>query len=517
MKYPFDMYRHLLLIDRFYDHPAQLPHVNKYYWHYVWAHLFRLLGLDNTTIFLRAHIIHYVQTLLSTLLVFLASRILIRNLFLSLSPIFINFLAFDAVIVWLVVFATASEGQHLVWMQWYSLTYQITLPITYAMLGALFYLLFERHSVTAKIVVATLFVIGTTIVLTIHSMEFVYFMLYVSVLTLLYADKLMRIAYTHRILTAIAVLFLVAVLYNIKTLVALVSYKMPPILTLLTHNTPEEILGFVRLHGITLLNGVNRAWAAVNLLDYIAIGSAATMVLKHVRERIRHRTPRLRTRIALFLLIASLFVEIPLHVYSAGIASLVTDLYLVNRFYYSALLFIALPAALYYLFTRKDNTRLFTTQGIFVALLLGSIALSKYCDCYRHNLYKNVHALLSAFDERKVGFNLLQPEIDRIGEFVERYKRELPDTAGVTVVSIDDIFFLLPLPPSERYPTIYTREDIAFVLRHVYRLPHVYLPYHWNGTRIDPKAYLKAYRNDPHPQKRLLEVPKAFPPYRAYR
>ena len=97
------------------------------------------------------------------------------------------------------------------------------------------------------------------------------------------------------------------------------------------------------------------------------------------------------------------------------------------------------------------------------------------------------------FDEHAVGFQLSKIQRDRIGKLLEIYakKQDLSKTM------------------------IFAREDMAFVIKHVYGYQNVYLPDHWNGRHIDVNGYLDAYQKYKG-KKILIPVPPDFPDYTPY-
>ncbi len=132
LKYPYDMFTHLQWID---EQSNVTSPERKYIWHYVWAQIFNFFHIDRTHIFLRAQIIHYIQSISIFIMIFYTSKIFIKNLFIKISLNTLNYLGYWSALIWFTVFSTASEYHHQVWILWYSINYQITLPLTLLMAG----------------------------------------------------------------------------------------------------------------------------------------------------------------------------------------------------------------------------------------------------------------------------------------------------------------------------------------------------------------------------------------------
>ena len=117
------MWRDLVFIDDVYR-------INKVVykrelWYLFWADVFHLSSIED--FFIRARIIHIVQTAICLFSVFFFSRVLIRNIFKDINNIHLNYLSYWSALVWLTIYATFSMVTHQVWVMWYSINYQIAL------------------------------------------------------------------------------------------------------------------------------------------------------------------------------------------------------------------------------------------------------------------------------------------------------------------------------------------------------------------------------------------------------
>ncbi len=494
MKYPFDIFRHLLMFDDFYSHPEKIHDPFKPYWHHAWARIFHLFHIDNTQIFFRARLVHAVQVFISFTAVFYFSKILIRNLFHTINPLQANYLAYWATLIWFTIFATFSEGYHLVWIEWYSVTYQITLPLTLLITGWTISLLYETASVRKKMLLFTGIVLVSFVILAIHSMEYIYYLMYLCVLLLVYFDKIAALAKRHfwisfGILSGVVLLF-----WNIHTVVHLVSYREPPLLHYLSFDKLPLLWEKILRDGHFVATRLSRAHASFNelyILSLLLITITAVTVLLRL---LLHKTPIVRPRLLIFVTITSFFVFIPVADITAGIGAILTHVNLVNRFYYSSLLFLAVPVAVFYFLHLAKQDRILIVNMAVAVLLSGTYLYSKYDIGHRQNYYKNIQSIKNAFDERKIGFQLSPEQIETIGRKLTQIKQEHPG----------------------EYYYFYAREDIAFVLKYVYA-QSVYLPKHWNGRGIDVNRYIQAYHHSDKANKILFSVPEGFPDYAPYR
>ena len=188
LKYPYDMFTHLQYIDK-QNIAASMPE-GREVWHYIWAQIFHILHIDRTEIFVRAYIIHYVQSISSFLMLFYFSKVIIRNLFTNISLISLNYLAYWSTLLWFTIFSTVSENYHQVWILWYSINYQISLPLTLFMTGLTISFIFESSLDKTKLIQAVMIILLSYVVLRIHAMEFIYFLMFMSTLILVYIDKI---------------------------------------------------------------------------------------------------------------------------------------------------------------------------------------------------------------------------------------------------------------------------------------------------------------------------------------
>jgi len=511
LRYPYDMIHHLIVIDDFY---IQLTHsiqkftgiwVNniyimiptgeeiapihmarpRYLWHYIWAELFTYLDIDSTQMILRAKIIHVTQTLISLTSVYYFSHVVLRNIFKNIPTHFLQWLSLWSVIIWLSIFATASAFYHQVWMMWYSVNYQITLPLFWYILGLTLVLLLEKTSWKIKLFFILQILLLSRFMLQVHSMEFLYYLMHMAILGFVFLDKIYFFLkkYFYIVIPLIMAIIYMAIRYMPEKplIFNYISFEKLPILY-------EKIMH----EGTILLNGYNRAFASINELMYI-IGLFGGLFLLYQIYILYYQkmNSHINKRMLLFITLTSFFVLIPLYQFSGGLFSVVTYTAVVNRLYYSSSLFVVLPIVAYGMLFRYKNNIL-TINLVLLIVLVSTGVFSKYNPILHHNYYKNIQSMQNSFQEKKVGFNLSQPQIDIIKQKLVSDDRNNQSNKKI------------------RY---YARADIAFVIRYFFH-KEVY----WKGRRTN-LDYIKAHdqnRNNKNYYQILFETPKDFPIYRPY-
>ena len=486
--YPYDVYTHLQWID-IQNNAVSVPKV-RYVWHYVWANIFHFLHIETTQIFLRAYVIHFTQVLTSFFILFYFSRVIIRNLFIKSTPIESNYLAYWATIIWFTVFATYSVNQHQVWILWYSVNYQISLPFTLLITGLSVSLALEHLSLKIKIIYILLILLFSYVILRIHPMEYIYYLMYMGILFLIFIDKFIGLWKKNRYYSIPLTLAAIFILTQLISFAKSSSYHKSSIVNYLSFEKLPELLSKIHTEGRLLVNHLNRASVSINELIYLSLFLIVVMCILVLYRHYKKYPSYVNIRIAIFLLITSFFVLIPLSEFAGGLASIVTYTAVVHRFYYSALLFLVIPGFIFYILTLMKIKNLLLTNLAIVLVLLGVFFYSKYIST-THNYYKNSISIKNAFNKEKMKFNLSNKEIEIIGEKIQYYES---------------------LNNTHKKIMYYARDDIAFVIKFIYRKPVLYYS---RGS----KNYLNSYHS--HKKKEyspiLFKTPKGFPSYVRYK
>ncbi len=478
MRYPYDMWAHLISIDNSYDYTS-IPKVRRV-WHLIWRWIFNSLSISRGDILLRAEIIHTTQTLISFWAIYLFSLVVIRNLYTTIESLHHHYMAYWSTIIWFTIFATFSTYYHHTWIMWYSISYQITLPLFFYITALTLILFLEDNSLLKRLFYLLQIVIISLFILRVHSMEYFYYMLYMSIFLLLFAkETIVLLRKYYYIVIPLVVLFIIFTKLHQGDEARLLSYITNLQFVELYHTIVDE--------GRILVAGANRADASINEMMWVVGFLAIVMILS-----MRNRRPIISLRLFIFIIITSLFITIPLFVFSAGLASLFTKITVVNRIYYSSSLFLLLPISLYYITYRyRNNIWVFNLS--IVSVIIATILYSKSYST-NPNYYANIQSLKQSIFKDKVRFNLSKEQIKTIKEELTKYPKDTPTSPQIL---------------------FWARADIAVVLKYIYH-QNVF----WRGRRASPtKEQFRDYcaSIDPKDIKCVVfETPNEFGEYRAY-
>jgi len=510
LRYPYDMIHHLMVIDDMYMqllHPVSnlvgigsndiyvmIPTGSyeifelarpRFLWHYIWVELFIWFDIDSTQLILRAKIIHVIQTLISLVSMYYFSHVVLRNIFKHIDKDTLKWFSLWSVGIWLTIFATFSVAYHQVWILWYSVNYQITLPLFWYMLGLTLVLVLEETSWKVKLFFILQIIFLSRFMLQVHSMEFLYYFMHIFVFGLVFIDKIYFFVKRYFYMVIPTVLGMVYMIQHYQPEKSLIFQyfsleKLPALYEKIMHE------------GTVLLSGYNRASASINEMMYV-IGLCGGLFLFFQWYVIYYKKEKIfvNIRMLIFITLTSLFVLIPVYQFTGGLFSVITSTMVVNRFYYSASLFVVLPIVVYGILCRY-KIKLFTINIVMFSILIVTGMFSKYNDVLHHNFYKNVVSIQNSFSERKVGFNLSDAQIKRIGQIMKADEKNNKTSK--------EIYY-------------YARADIAFVIKYLYH-KNVY----WEG-RYKNSDYVKIYEQNKYDKDYhsiLFEIPKNFPQYEPF-
>jgi len=479
LRYPYDCFAHLISIDEMYrgiDSSTSIQS-GRLLWHSFWASLFSFFYIESTELILRAKIIFTLQLFITFFSIYYFSKVLLRKLFKEIDTLDLQYLALWSLFIWISIFATHSVNHHLVWSLWYSVNYQITLPLFFYIFALTLVLISEETSLKVKILFIVQIILISFLILRIHPMEFLYYLMYMSLLLTIYLDKVYVFAKKYYYILIPLLLISIYALQYIKVedsnIFSYLSFEKLPLLY-------DAILS-KRHHIVSLLN---RESSAMNELMYLILGLSLLISLHILWILINKQKLNIQLRIYIFVLISTFFLLIPLYPFSAGLFGILARPDVVHRLYYSSSIFIFLPLLSYYL--SKIFHLKFIFVHIFIVLLLMLTALySKYSHNISHNYYKNLQSIKHSLSDNTLDFHLSQAHILAIGKQLQDYETNTKFTAI-------------------KY---YARTDIAFVLKFMYH-KDVY----WESRRANPN-HKKHYQTDNHPNKILFKTPKDFPNY----
>ena len=441
LRYPYDIFAHLIAIDEKYHNLERTTtsiQPGRLLWHTIWAKIFQVFHIESIDFFLRAKIIHVVQTYISFFSIYYFSKVVLRNLFDNIPDTALRYLSLWSVLIWLTIFATFSMHYHLIWTLWYSVSYQITLPLFFYSMALTLVLFLEEVSIIKKIFYFFQILAISLFILKVHPMEFIYYLMYLLTLSLVYSYRILGYVkkYYYVFIIVIGGFIYFVQYFNIEDI---------PLLTYLDSNEIGALYMEMRNIGTMVVRDYNRQEYAINELMYVIFYMGILVIGLLFVDKYQEKK-YINIRLLIFVLLTSLFIFIPQYVMSAGFFALLTKVYVVHRVYFSASLFILLPIFIYYFIVR------FRMRGYFVNITLTFILTavffySKYSTVSGQIYYKNVQSLTSSFSQ-KYSFHFSQDEMQYIADKIKEYEETRP------YKNRDNLYF--------------AREDIAFVIKYIY-------------------------------------------------
>lgn len=349
---PFDMWVHLSIIESI-IHYNNLPEYLLHdvfvvpVWHYAWAYFFRLISVDN--VFTIALVIHRIQFLLTFLLVFYASKNLLKSTGIK-HNLFLNYLSFLSFIVSCLQTGTYSVYIQQSWIMWYSVTYQIVLPIYFFILSIIF-LNFNQCLSQGKFYLVILL---SMIVAILHGLESLYLVTALIAVMLLH---LMSMKFNLRKLN-----WKMLLQYVLIIMICLVCTK----LISTSKNFHSFTLANLWQNGSYLVSGANRVDHSYSSLMYLSLCANFILIFYSPKKFI----------IFTLFIVNMIFLLIPTLLPLASLYSILGTP-IVWRFFFGTISFFAIPALLYYSY-QKHHWKI-TLLAMFAVLF----------SCFSYNVKQN--------------------------------------------------------------------------------------------------------------------------------
>jgi len=344
-------------------------------WHQVWSGVFKAFGLESY--FAKAKLIHSMQVLMTGGLLFGAGRWLLVLVFANqkLAPAALNLAAWLAVLMWAIMHGTKSSpigsgiDMWFGWLQWYSVNYQIALPMYVFAIAALLYGMFG-HWVQPQLfrrwpyfMAAGLATVG---VAALHAAELPYVLVAMLLVGVLWLRWAWRWYYLVSTLALMALIWL-----GLQF-----SYKLPTGFEVLAQGGPSALLEQVYANGLLIIEGLNRGNASWNYWYWVALVLAGTAWLMLWRLP-SLPTRGLQLRIAGLVLASSAPAAMLHFTWTAGVLAMVTYPALAWRFTFSSFLFMGpsmalLALALYWPRATKLGVQALVAGALLVGVLLAS-------------------------------------------------------------------------------------------------------------------------------------------------
>jgi hypothetical protein len=316
-------------------------------WHQAWAFVFQWLQVPDvdTT---RALIIHRTQTLLTLGLLLTSAHLFLGVALPKLGAHARLQLAVVATVVWLMMHGTYSSpagephysARHILsWLQWYSVNYQIALPMFFFGSATLLKAVTATH-LRHTVLWSALTLVTAYLIARIHAAELVYFLFVAGGIFAIYVLPNQR---WYVLLLTAAVLAL-ALKFGL-----MFSYRQPVILELMHPSRWGELVAKMNEFGHLLVgNNLNRSettWHSLYTVSLLAVVGS-----------IFWANNKGAVQLALLLVFSSL-LAIGIHIHhSAGLLALVIGEYVTWRFGFSTLLFLGIPLLVGVWLERRPHT-----------------------------------------------------------------------------------------------------------------------------------------------------------------
>jgi hypothetical protein len=325
----YDFQYHLNAINN----PKSLANQN-IYWHEIWQSIFTLLSTESSDS-VRALIIHRTQVILTFILIGAGSYIFLDESLKKINKHHKIQLSIIAIVIWLIMHGTFSSpsgephysAKHILsWLQWYSVNYQITLPMFVLASACLFK--FSNSKQTLK---KTLWLIVSLILCyfigRIHAAELAYFIFLAFGILVIYTLPNKSLWFSF---ASILIIFI-----SIKIALEF-SYRQPIIFYYFRPETWSELIYKINTFGHLIVGGnLNRSQTGWHSLYSLSLVACIFTIFF---------TKNVATIKFAMLLIYSSFLAIAIQIHhSAGFLALVIGEYVTWRFAFSTLLFLGIP------------------------------------------------------------------------------------------------------------------------------------------------------------------------------
>lgn len=445
MRVGFDIWHHLDLIDVLVKDPNAT--VLRPAWYKVWAFFFRGFGIED--IFIRARVIHVAQTLTTAVLIFLSARLIFSAVIKAPDTgskaehhLNVQYLSIFSVFIWLTINATFSIYQHHVWLMWYSVNYQITLPLHLLFCGLLVHSIEMSSSPRSLLPKVVCMLAIMALVLLFHAAEFMYSIWVLAITAIVYWRKWLLPKNAKWLILGLCLLAAIVLVAN-----QLYSDRLPELLVLFMHGQFADIVLKIQNYGLEQVNGLNRRSSGWNELLSLSILCLPILLMVAWFQK-----GQLRFRALVWVVAVSLMALVPLFQWSSGLAAMTSYPAIVSRYYFSSTVFLILPFTAYLLLLPSERSiKVLPLSAIIIVVLGLTYAYSSH-QPLPGNYSKNVNSLLSAWHKKEVGLDYSQADLEQLQTQVltaeARYGRE------------NVVFFARP--------------DLAYLIKYVHKRSSIY-------------------------------------------
>jgi hypothetical protein len=465
MRPGFDVWWHLGMLDAPDQADPTVFSARRIAWHHAWKQVFELLNVDD--VFDRALVVHRTQfamtATLLTLSAYLVLRVLTQQLNIQASAVWMA--ALFSTVIWFLMHGTYSTARgggpdsSMVqsWPMWYSVTYQISLPLYFAATACLLYGIASNASLrwrTAALGACICFISISTLA---HAAETAYFLVCLLILAPLYVQR--------QNLTLVA-LMLPGVAAATYWLAMQQSYAVPPLLVSIMDGGLDTLLAEIHRSGTYLVgsgrNRMDTAWHALHWVSLIGLViGAAGLFLRH--QSAGHRPADLRP--FAFLGLTALMPAALAFPWGAGLFAQITHELLAWRFALASFLFVGLPvAALAWVegvrWPASSGRRQLLVGSIIVLTCGGVLWLSKSQE-RRHPSFAYAQSMVRSLDPAKSYFGLGSEQRAALSTMAATLRsRQTKDLACTDLFTAYYLFFV------EKYRDVHLPSSLEHVPGH---------------------------------------------------
>lgn len=375
-------------------------------WHLFWGWVFAQFNVAGP--FAQAKLVHTTQALVLGSLLFVAARWFLKLAFVGrqMSPALMNLGAWLAVLVWLLMHGTVSSpiGSGFSiwygWLQWYSVNYQLALPLYVFAVSGLLYGLFGHHVKPMGLVErwANFFAAGlaTVGVAVLHAAELPYVMFALLIIGLVWFNRAWWRYYVFGLMAVLGLLLL-----GLEA-----SHRLPTGIVVLSQEGPAALFAKIETHGTHLVNGLNRGNASWNYWYWTALASAFVALILFWHASVYKAERNHSIRVVAVVLLSALLAAMLHFKWTAGALAMVTYPNLAWRFSFSSLLFVGPSLALLAIASQWPKLgRLWVQVMLAGGLVLGVLLASRQTEA---NLvsYQYARGLAMSLSAQQLRFGL---------------------------------------------------------------------------------------------------------------
>jgi hypothetical protein len=430
MKLRFDIWQHIDHINAYvFDPNANVT--SRAIWLKMWAHVFRFLNIHD--IFTYAIIIHRVQFLLSCAAVYFAAKQIFAALLVSdedegEKKKWISSLALSSMGVWLTIIGTFSFFQQ-AWIMWYSVNYQITLPMLFLALGLSVNALTVAQStklVVSKALGAFALVLGIYLF---HAGELAYLVIYILIGIACFGAK-------FKLNWKYALVGLVCLSMVLYVLIRMYTDHIPALITLLVNGEYSKIMTEIQAKGKwNAIDGGNRYSANWNELYRFSVFAFFPIAVLSWFKPLQ-----VNQRVLCFVGLSLVFCFIPTFQYSAGLASLISYDGIVNRYYYASMIFLILPLLAYFIVINfKTINHPIGLLGVVFFVMLSVLMYSKKIN--NEGVYfKNIQSITRSVKTMKIDIGVSDGFVSDIGNRVKEAEIKFQEVDFIYCGSFESLY-----------------------------------------------------------------------------